>query len=213
MRGCPLARCRRSTSGGGTRRAERGARAARRPGELRLRSRALREPRVVLEEDAAELSEELERLEGGPEEVERLVGRLALVPGHRGGGLHVEPVGVRRAQRSVTAGRGARSTASRPRRRRSARRSSAAASRRSRHRAGTTPRAAPGRPRSRSRSGRWRPPRPSGGRPGGRPPLRYRMRSASGRGALKPFTRGLTHGTPSDANALQIAAGAARPSS
>ena len=51
--------------------------------ELGLRRLALREARVVLEEDAAELAGELERLERGPEEPERLVGRLALVPRHR----------------------------------------------------------------------------------------------------------------------------------
>ena len=85
-----------------------GASRSGRPGELGLRRRGLGEPRVVLEEDAAELPGQLERLERGPEEPERVVGRLALVPGHRRRRLDVErePVRGPPAQRSVTAGSG-----------------------------------------------------------------------------------------------------------
>ena len=77
-------RWRNSTSGtSGARRA--GARAS-----SAFAASRLREARVVLEEDAAELAGELERLERRPEEAERLVGRLALVPRHRRRRLDVE---------------------------------------------------------------------------------------------------------------------------
>src|SRR5699024_116478 len=58
--------------------------------QLLLRGAGLDEPRVVLEQDAAELAGELERLERRPELPEGTVGRLALVPGHRRRRLDVE---------------------------------------------------------------------------------------------------------------------------
>ena len=76
--------------------------------ELRLRRVRLHEPRVVLEQDAAQLARELERLERRAELAERRVGRLALVPRHRRRRLDVERevVGRPPAHRSVTAGSG-----------------------------------------------------------------------------------------------------------
>ncbi len=58
--------------------------------ELFERSGRLREPRVVLEEDPAQLSGQLERLDRCAERGERRVGRLSVVVGHRLVGLHVE---------------------------------------------------------------------------------------------------------------------------
>ena len=67
--------------------------------ELVLRLGRLHEPRVVLEQDAAQLSRQLERLDRRAEVGERLglVGRL--VVRHRGVGLHVEDELGRRALR------------------------------------------------------------------------------------------------------------------
>ena len=64
--------------------------ALRRTSELSFRLGRLREARVVLEQDAAELAGELERLERGAEQAERLVRGLAVVPRHRRRRLDVE---------------------------------------------------------------------------------------------------------------------------
>ena len=67
-----------------------------REGELGLRLGRLDEPGVVLEQDAAELARELERLDRRAELGKGAVGRLALVEGHRRARLDVEGELVRR---------------------------------------------------------------------------------------------------------------------
>ena len=70
---------------------------AARPCELVLRLLRLHEARVVLEQDAAELPRQLQRLERTPEGRERGVARLPFVEGHRGARLDVEREVIGRA--------------------------------------------------------------------------------------------------------------------
>ena len=78
------------------------------PLELGERLARLREARVVLEQDAAELARQLERLERGAKRAKGVVGRLASCQVIAAFALtwKTNPSGVRSAQRPVTSGSG-----------------------------------------------------------------------------------------------------------
>ena len=97
-RTCPPARPPRATSGAGTRRAAAAGRATGAAAAISsFASARLHDPRVVLEQHAAQLPRRLERRERLAELAERGLAVGLLVPGHRGARLRVPGEAVRRA--------------------------------------------------------------------------------------------------------------------